>query len=52
MGKEPEYYKQTATFNQHKLTAVEGQIHDLVWKCRICGETRREKVGFGGMSCE
>lgn len=50
-GTTPDYYKQTARCYGHGLTAIEGQLHDLVWMCHACGESRATIEAFQGVAC-
>jgi hypothetical protein len=51
MPDEPDYYGQTAQVGEHGLTAIDGAIHDLVWRCRMCMETARSKKWFLNHEC-
>jgi len=52
MGNTPDRLRQTDDINGHGLTVVEGLFHDLVWRCRFCGERRHEKLSFMNTTCE
>lgn len=52
MANRPDRTGQTATVNEHGLTAVEGRFHALVWQCRTCDQRRSEKLAFMDTPCE
>lgn len=52
MPNKPQHAGQTATINNHGLTAIDGRFHDFIWRCRTCGERRSEKLAFTDIACE
>lgn len=49
----PQYYGERGNAHGHRLHAIEGQLHDLVWKCMNCSaKPRTRKQHFREVDCE
>lgn len=42
----------TKKVNGHKIEAVEGTFHEVVWRCTRCGDVRSVKNYFNNFDCE
>jgi rubrerythrin len=53
-GTTPDYYNQLGNSHGHPLVAIEGRLHPLIWKCRVCGQSAlvKEAPEFKDVDCE
>jgi len=52
MPNRPHTLEATAQVGDHGLSAIEGRFHEFVWRCRFCGERRRQKLSYRNIECE